>query len=385
MDHQQAAAAGGAGGLAGVAVHDHRAGHDVLGQPDARSCRARGPSRAGSCRRSSSPRGRRSSTSIGGVEPDGDRMAAAGVDARASARGAASSPSRAGAALSSRSGVPSRSTVSTVGRSRDRRHQTGCLLPAVDASPARAPRRRASSAPGSTAIARYSDAIATQSSVSAITAGLQAIGSRSTAKPSARADRERVEAVEVVEAALQRLLQRVALAQPPGEVAGGDLGVVLGLELDALARAACGAGGCGSRASRCARGRGRVRSRTGASRSVVTRLSVAMRVWPSAWLPWMSREVEALDELAPADPPPCRSRSTGRRSSRAARGSARAATPAPRRRRPPRRSPRGWRATSGSPAPNASVSARATAPQSVRAGRGSAATACVEPVGAGSR
>ena len=44
---------------------------------------------------------------------------------------------------------------------------------------------RASSAPGSTASARYSDAIATQSSVSAITAGLQAIGSRSTAKPSA--------------------------------------------------------------------------------------------------------------------------------------------------------------------------------------------------------
>ena len=43
----------------------------------------------------------------------------------------------------------------------------------------------AASAPGSTAIARYSDAIATQSSFSAITAGLHAIGSRSTAKPSA--------------------------------------------------------------------------------------------------------------------------------------------------------------------------------------------------------
>ena len=42
----------------------------------------------------------------------------------------------------------------------------------------------ASSAPGSTAIARYSEAIATQSSVSASTAGLQAIGSRKTAKPS---------------------------------------------------------------------------------------------------------------------------------------------------------------------------------------------------------
>ena len=43
----------------------------------------------------------------------------------------------------------------------------------------------ASSAPGSPAIARYSEAIATQSSLSAITAGLQAIGSRRTAKPSA--------------------------------------------------------------------------------------------------------------------------------------------------------------------------------------------------------
>src|SRR6185369_3457848 len=43
---------------------------------------------------------------------------------------------------------------------------------------------RAPSAPGSTAIARYSEAIATHSSVSAITAGLQAIGSRMTAKPS---------------------------------------------------------------------------------------------------------------------------------------------------------------------------------------------------------
>ena len=81
----------------------------------------------------------------------------------------------------------------------------------------------------------------------------------------ARADRERVEAVQVVEAALERLLEGRALAQAPGEVAGRDLGVVVGLELDALARAARGAGGCGSRASRCARGRGRGRSRTGAS------------------------------------------------------------------------------------------------------------------------
>ena len=45
--------------------------------------------------------------------------------------------------------------------------------------------KASSAAPGSTAIARYSEAIATQSSVSASTAGLHAIGSRSTANPSA--------------------------------------------------------------------------------------------------------------------------------------------------------------------------------------------------------
>ena len=49
-----------------------------------------------------------------------------------------------------------------------------------------------------------------------------------------RPDREGVETVEVVEAALERMLECGALAQPPCEVAGGDLGVVLGLELDAL-------------------------------------------------------------------------------------------------------------------------------------------------------
>ena len=42
----------------------------------------------------------------------------------------------------------------------------------------------ASAAPGSTAMPRYSDDMATQSSVSAMTPGLQAMGSRSTANPS---------------------------------------------------------------------------------------------------------------------------------------------------------------------------------------------------------
>src|SRR5262245_19423177 len=48
------------------------------------------------------------------------------------------------------------------------------------------------------------------------------------------ADEERVEAVEIVEAALERLRERRSLTEPPGQVAGGDLGVVFGLEVDAL-------------------------------------------------------------------------------------------------------------------------------------------------------
>ncbi len=48
-----------------------------------------------------------------------------------------------------------------------------------------------------------------------------------------RAHQERVEAVELAEAALDRRLQVVALAQPPLEEAAGRLGVVVGLEFDA--------------------------------------------------------------------------------------------------------------------------------------------------------
>jgi len=50
-----------------------------------------------------------------------------------------------------------------------------------------------------------------------------------------RADGERVEPIEVVETALERLLERRAFAQPPLEVAGRDLGVVFRLELDPVA------------------------------------------------------------------------------------------------------------------------------------------------------
>ena len=93
----------------------------------------------------------------------------------------------------------------------------------------------ACSAPGRTAIARCSEAIATHSSVSAITAGLHAIGSRSTANPSAAPDREGVEAVKVVQTRLKRLLERGAAPKLPSQIAGRDLGVVLGAEGDAFA------------------------------------------------------------------------------------------------------------------------------------------------------
>ncbi len=51
-----------------------------------------------------------------------------------------------------------------------------------------------------------------------------------------RADGEREEAIEILQAALQRLLQARALAHPPGQIAGRDLAVVVGLEADSLAR-----------------------------------------------------------------------------------------------------------------------------------------------------
>ena len=49
------------------------------------------------------------------------------------------------------------------------------------------------------------------------------------------ADCEGIEAVEVVERGLERLVERGAFAQSPGQIAGRDLGVVVGLEPDAVA------------------------------------------------------------------------------------------------------------------------------------------------------
>jgi hypothetical protein len=62
---------------------------------------------------------------------------------------------------------------------------------------------------------------------------LQAKGSR-IRPASRRAHQEGEEAVQLLEALLQRVLQGVALAQPPLQEAAGRLGVVVGVEVDAL-------------------------------------------------------------------------------------------------------------------------------------------------------
>ena len=54
-------------------------------------------------------------------------------------------------------------------------------------------------------------------------------------EPVGRADGEGVEAVEILQAALERLVERRSLAHPPHQIARRDLAVVLGAERDALA------------------------------------------------------------------------------------------------------------------------------------------------------
>ena len=212
--------------------------------------------------------------------------------------------------LSSRTLVLARSTdrAAVPGDAGVSDQATECRAPAVDAAGLWLPDCRVSRRPAGPAIARYSDAIATHSSVSAITAGLHAIGSRSTAKPSARPDRERVEAVEVIQAALERLLERRALAHAPGQIPGRDLGVVVGLEVDPLALRACAAGGCGSTASRCGPGRGRGRWRTGAS-ARSSRGSRSPSACDRARGCRRSQRARNARRTPTADPPPCRSRS----------------------------------------------------------------------------
>ena len=99
-----------------------------------------------------------------------------------------------------------------------------------------------------------------------------------------RADGEGVEAVEVVEAAAPalspgrrppRAARSGSRPRPPCRCRSGTR---------SPARAGRRAAGCGWRGSRCGRGRGRGPVENGWECSVVTRLSVAIRVCPSAWV-----------------------------------------------------------------------------------------------------
>src|SRR4051812_39088673 len=183
LDDDEAAAAGGGRRLARVALDDHRPGHDVLGDADARvavhadrrllvhagAVVADVPVDLDGDRR---------------VEPDRQRVRAARVDDAPMGRlrvGASGERVQPGVELAARSG----GEVERLDRDVDvRRHQTRSRSQTYTFAGSGS-QTVASAAPGSTAIARYSEAIATQSSVSAITAGLHAIGSRRTAKPSA--------------------------------------------------------------------------------------------------------------------------------------------------------------------------------------------------------
>ena len=190
------AAAGG-----GVAVHDEQPAVAVAPQTGWRApstttrartscsrpgprprCRARARSRACSCRRSSSPRDRRSRPRSRRRVPQATACAPLGLMTRtAAARPAAGEVVQALVELAQRR---LGEVETSIARPLPCRPRSDRRPPTRTRAPARAPTMRRRRRPGSTAIARYSEAIATQSSVSAITAGLHAIGSRSTAKPS---------------------------------------------------------------------------------------------------------------------------------------------------------------------------------------------------------
>ena len=289
-----------AGRLARVAVDDDPPGHHVLGDAGARvAVHAHG-------RELVHPGAVVAGVALDldldlGVEPARDRVRAVRVERRASVAGPGAPRARSWRRwLSSRSGVdrevdrPPRPRASARRPPSDER-----LAPRRRRRPGSAPTRARRRRPAAPRSPGHSDAIATQSSVSASTAGLHAIGSRSTANPSAvptgrcrsrrgrrgsprappRATRPRASATRG-----SRRRPRCRSRSGTGSPRGGALA----------------AAGCGSRASRCGRGRRRARSRTDATPSVVTRLSVAMRVCPSACVPRTSSSAN------------CRANSSGR-------------------------------------------------------------------------
>ena len=230
-DHQPAAPRGRAR-LARVAVDHHGAGHDVLGQPDARVAVHAHRRALVHARRSSSRRGRRR-------RPRPRRRSRPRRRARRSGRRRASAAAGRAAcrrALSSRSGVAARSTDSTSAVGRPTRHHDAAVasLPRVHA------RRLGLPHLGRVRARQHGDRAVLRGHRDPVVGlghhgGLARDRVAQHGEAVGRADRERVEAVEVVQAASSAASQRGALAQPPVEVARGDLGVVVGLELDPLA------------------------------------------------------------------------------------------------------------------------------------------------------
>ncbi len=175
VDHQQPAMRRRARRLAGVAAHMHVAGHHVLGDAGAGVAVDDDRGAACSCRRSSSRHGRRSRRRTGASSPDRQRVPPARVQ-HAPMRPLVSGDQRVQRLRSARAR----------GLRRDRRRRGAVIR-------AHAPRSRPSPAPAPTPVpprcradppARGIRCRTRRSrSVSAITAGLQAIGSRSTANP----------------------------------------------------------------------------------------------------------------------------------------------------------------------------------------------------------
>ena len=296
LDHQQAAAPRGPRRLARVALDDHRPGDDVLGHADARSCPRSAPWRACSSRRSSSRRGPSISTSSSASRPTAIAWAPSGLATR------------------HREGPPGRLVQALVqlpdrGRREvdrlDRRLRSGSRRPSPAATSRPAP-ARAPTALRSIGARQHRDRPVLGGHRDPVLGlghhrGLAGDRVAQYREAVGGADREGVEAVEVVEAAAQRRLEVVALAtaarsdsrpRPRSRCRSGTR-----FPRGAAPRAA----GCGWRASRCGPGRGRGPVENGCECSVVTRLSVAIRVWPSACVADDPREPEALDELARVD------------------------------------------------------------------------------------
>ena len=221
----QPAAAGRRAGLSRIAVDHDAAGHDVLRQPDA------GVAVHAHRRALVHPGAVVADVPVDvdldlGVDPDGDRVRAVGMGdapARRDAGGVQPAVELAQRRLRQ---------VDLLRGIGDRRHQTRSRSHEYT-WPARLPHlgRVGAGQHGDRAVLRRH-----RHPVVALGHHRGFAGDRVAQhrEPVRGPDGERVEAVEVDQAGLQRRLQRVALAQPPLQIPRRDLRVVLGLERDPL-------------------------------------------------------------------------------------------------------------------------------------------------------